>query len=178
MSECIAILATNGVEECELVEPRRALEAAGLKTVLVSPRKGEIQAMKGDVHPTVKLKVDATVGEAADMEFAGVVLPGGTTNPDALRIDEAAVAFLRGFVAEDKPIASICHGAWTLIEAGGVKGRTLTSWPSLHTDLINAGAHWVDREVVVDGNLVTSRNPHDLPAFCKAVIAQYRDESA
>lgn len=178
MSQCIAILATNGVEECELVEPRRALEAAGLKTVLVSPARGEIQAMKGDVHPSARYRVDASVGEAADMEFAGILLPGGTTNPDALRIDEASVAFLRGFVAERKPIASICHGAWTLIEAGGVKGRTLTSWPSLQTDLLNAGANWIDREVAVDDNLVTSRNPDDLPAFCEAIVAQYRDKTA
>ncbi|GBQ85333.1 type 1 glutamine amidotransferase domain-containing protein [Asaia krungthepensis] len=178
MSQCIAILATNGVEECELVEPRKALENAGFRTMVVSPVRGEIQAMEGDVTPASKIAVNATIGEAADLDFAGILLPGGTTNPDALRIDEAAIAFLRGFVAQEKPIASICHGAWTLIEAGGVKGRTLTSWPSLQTDLLNAGANWVDRETVVDGNLLTSRNPDDLPAFCAALVAQYRDKSA
>lgn len=140
MALCVAILATDGVEECELVQPRQALERAGIRTLLVSPQKGEIQSMQGDVHPASRHKVDASIGTAADMELAGVVLPGGTTNPDKLRIDEAAIAFLRGFVAEGKPIASICHGAWTLIEAGGVRGRTLTSWPSLQTDLLNAGA--------------------------------------
>ena len=178
MNPCIAILATHGVEECELVQPRQALEASGFRTLVVAPEKGTIQSRKGDVHPASTIEVGATIGEAADMEFAGILLPGGTTNPDALRINEAAIAFLRGFVAQQKPIASICHGAWTLIEAGGVKGRTLTSWPSLQTDLLNAGANWVDREVVVDANLVTSRNPDDLPAFCEALVAQYRDKSA
>lgn len=178
MSQCVAILATDGVEECELVQPREALEKAGIKTLLVSPAQGTIQSMEGDVRPAATHHVDATIGAAADMEFAGILLPGGTTNPDKLRLDESAVAFLRGFVAEGKPIASICHGAWTLIEAGGVKGRTLTSWPSLQTDLLNAGANWVDREVVVDGNLVTSRCPEDLPVFCEALLAQYRNKPA
>ncbi|GBQ14385.1 type 1 glutamine amidotransferase domain-containing protein [Swaminathania salitolerans] len=173
MTKCVAILATNGVEACELAEPRKALEAAGIRTVLVAPEKGTIRAMEADVNPAGTFTVDATIGDAADMAFDGVILPGGTTNPDALRMNEAAVAFLRGFVSEGKPIASICHGAWTLIEAGGVKGRTLTSWPSLQTDLINAGGTWVDRAVVVDRNLVTSRCPDDLPGFCEAVLAQY-----
>lgn len=178
MTLCVAILATDGVEECELVQPRQALENAGIRALLVSPAKGEIQAMEGDVTPVSRHKVDAAIGVAADMELAGIVLPGGTTNPDKLRMDEAAVAFLRGFVAEGKPIASICHGAWTLIEAGGVKGRSLTSWPSLQTDLLNAGANWLDRELVIYGNLVSSRCPDDLPAFCDAVVAQYRDKTA
>lgn len=173
MTRRVAILATSGVEDVELVQPRAALAKAGIETVLVSVAPGEIQAMNHDVEPARKHRVDMTVGQAADVDFDGLVLPGGTTNPDALRINEAAVAFVRGFVAERKPIAAICHGAWTLIEAGGVKGRTMTSWPSLHTDLVNAGAAWVDQEVAHDGNLVTSRNPHDLPAFCAAVVAQY-----
>ncbi|AOX17400.1 type 1 glutamine amidotransferase domain-containing protein [Kozakia baliensis] len=173
MAKVVAILATNGVEEVEMVQPREALEKAGIQVKLVSPQGGEIQAMNEDVKPAKKYKVDLTVGQAADEKFDGLVLPGGTTNPDHLRMDEASVAFVRGFVNEKKPIAAICHGAWTLIEANGVKGKTLTSWPSVHTDLVNAGAKWVDQEVVEDGNLVTSRNPHDLPAFCKALVAQY-----
>nr|WP_308719419.1 DJ-1/PfpI family protein [Komagataeibacter xylinus] len=139
----IAFLATNGVEEVELSEPAAALRAAGAHTVLVAPEAGEIQAMKADVNPTRRLHVDMPV------------------------------SFVRAFVQADKPIAAICHGAWTLINAEGVRGHTLTSWPSLRVDLTNAGAHWVDRDVVRDGMLVTSRNPHDLKAFCPAIIALF-----
>ncbi len=166
----IAVLAADGVEEVELTEPVKALRRAGADVTLVSLRAGEIQAMNHDVQPAGKHKVDAPVSGARADGFDGLVLPGGTTNPDKLRMDEAAVAFVRGFVESGKPIAAICHGPWTLIEAGGVKGHTMTSWPSLRTDLRNAGAKWVDETVVKDGTLVTSRNPKDLPAFCEAIV--------
>nr|WP_167518064.1 type 1 glutamine amidotransferase domain-containing protein [Komagataeibacter xylinus] len=169
----IAFLATNGVEDVELSEPAAALRAAGAHTVLVAPEAGEIQAMKADVNPTRRLHVDMPVDKASADDFDGLVLPGGTTSPDHLRMDEQAVGFVRAFVQAGKPIAAICHGAWTLINAEGVRGHTLTSWPSLRVDLTNAGAHWVDREVVSDGTLVTSRNPHDLKAFCPAIIALF-----
>lgn len=129
--------------------------------------------MKADVNPTRRLHVDMPLNEARADDFDGLVLPGGTTSPDHLRMDAQAVSFVRAFVQAGKPIAAICHGAWTLINAGGVRGHTLTSWPSLRVDLTNAGAHWVDREVVSDGTLVTSRNPHDLKAFCPAIIALF-----
>jgi protease I len=166
----IAVLATDGVEEVELTEPVKALRNAGASTTLVSLKEGEIQAMKQDVQAAGKHAVDAVVAEADPTRFDGLLLPGGTTNPDKLRLDDKAVAFVRAFVESGKPIAAICHGPWMLINAGGVKGKTLTSWPSLQTDLRNAGATWVDREVATDGKLVTSRNPKDLPAFCKAVV--------
>ncbi|MBB2205524.1 type 1 glutamine amidotransferase domain-containing protein [Gluconacetobacter takamatsuzukensis] len=166
----IAILATDGVEEVELVKPGEALREAGAFTVLVSPGRAEIQAMQADVHPARTYPVERPVMDARAEAFDGLVLPGGTTNPDQLRIDPASVAFVRHFVEAGKPIAAICHGAWTLIEAGGVAGHRMTSWPSLRTDLTNAGAHWVDEEVVTDGPLVTSRRPDDLPAFCTAIV--------
>ncbi|WP_408887319.1 type 1 glutamine amidotransferase domain-containing protein [Komagataeibacter nataicola] len=169
----IAFLATNGVEDVELSEPAAALRAAGAHTMLVAPEAGEIQAMKADVNPTRRLHVDMPLNEARADDFDGLVLPGGTTSLDHLRMDAQAVSFVRAFVQAGKPIAAICHGAWTLINAGGVRGHTLTSWPSLRVDLTNAGAHWVDREVVSDGTLVTSRNPHDLKAFCPAIIALF-----
>ena len=166
----IAVLATDGVEEVELTEPVKALRDAGATTTLVSLKAGEIQAMEKDVNPAGKHTVDAVVSGADAAGYDGLLLPGGTTNPDALRLDEKAVAFVKAFVDAGKPIAAICHGPWMLINAEGVRGRTLTSWPSLQVDLRNAGATWVDEEVAVDGNLVTSRNPNDLPAFCKAIV--------
>ena len=166
----IAVLATDGVEEVELTEPVRALREAGATVSIVSLKPGQFQAMQQDVNPSSKINVDQTVAEARADHFDGLVLPGGTTNPDKLRIDEAAVAFVKGFVDADKPIAAICHGPWTLINAGGVAGHTMTSWPSLQTDLRNAGAEWVDKTCVRDGKLVTSRNPKDLPAFCEAIV--------
>ncbi|MCE2575245.1 type 1 glutamine amidotransferase domain-containing protein [Komagataeibacter sp. FNDCR2] len=169
----IAVLATDGVEEVELTEPVAALRKAGARTVLVSPHSGEIQAMQADVNPTRCYRVDTSVGQADAAKFDGLVLPGGTTNPDHLRMDAEAVRFVREFVQSHKPIAAICHGSWTLIDADGVRGHTMTSWPSLRTDLTNAGAHWVDQDVVTDGTLVTSRNPHDLKAFCPAIIALF-----
>lgn len=166
----IAVLATDGVEEVELTKPVAALREAGAKVTVVSPKGEPIQAMNNDVEPGRKIDVDLRVTEADAADFDGLLLPGGTTNPDKLRMDDAAVAFVRGFVDADKPVAAICHGPWTLIEAGGVNGHRLTSWPSLRTDLRNAGAEWVDETVVRDRKLVTSRNPGDIPAFNQAIL--------
>jgi len=165
----IAILATDGFEQSELTEPHKALSAAGADVSIVSVRPGRIQGMqhheRGD-----SVAVTELIAEASPSAFAGLVLPGGVANPDELRTNQAAVAFARTFIQSGKPVGAICHGPWTLIEADVVRGRTVTSWPSLKTDLRNAGATWVDQEVVVDGNLVTSRKPADLPAFCRAFI--------
>lgn len=165
----IAILATDGVEQLELTEPVKALKAAHAKVVLIAPKGGQIQGMnhdeKGDMLP-----VDQELASVSADDFDALVLPGGVSNPDTLRANPAAVAFVRHFVEAGKPIASICHGPWTLIEADGVRGRRMTSWPSLRTDLKNAGANWEDSSVVVDGTLVTSRNPDDLPDFCREMI--------
>lgn len=168
----VAILATDGVEEVELVEPMRALEAAGAEVHLVSLKSGEIQGInhldKGSLFP-----VDRTVADVKVADYAGLVIPGGVANPDTLRTNEAAVAFARGFVEADKPVAAICHGPWVLVEAGVVKGRTLTSWPSLQTDIRNAGGEWTDKEVEVDQKLITSRKPADLPAFCDKLVSSF-----
>jgi deglycase len=163
------VVANEGVEQVELTEPLEAVREAGADVDLIAPDAGEVQAFnhldKGDTFP-----VDRTVGEADASEYDGLVLPGGVANPDNLRTHEDAVAFVRAFFDAGKPVAAICHAPWTLIEAGVVGDRTLTSWPSLQTDLRNAGADWVDAEVVVDEGLVTSRRPDDLPAFnAKAV---------
>ena len=167
----IAVLAAEGVEQVELEKPVKALRDAGAQTELVSLEQGTVQAMnhidKADTFP-----VDRTVSEAEASEYDGLVLPGGVANPDFLRTDEDAVAFVRGFFEQAKPVAAICHAPWTLIEAGVVEGRTLTSWPSLQTDLRNAGANWVDEEVVVDQGLVTSRKPDDLEAFCAKAVEE------
>jgi protease I len=168
----IAVLATDGFEQAELEEPVAALKAAGAAVEVVSPKAGRIQGWehhdKGRAAP-----VDRALSDADPAFYDALMLPGGVMNPDALRLDPAAVAFVAAFVEADKPIAAICHGPWTLIDAGGVEGRTMTSWPSLQTDLRNAGARWVDEEVVVDGNLVTSRKPDDLPAFCQKMIETF-----
>lgn len=165
----IAILATDGVEQVELTEPMKALKAAGAEVKVVSNKDREIQGFKhhdkGD-----KISVDLALKQARADDFDGLELPGGVINPDALRLLPEAVEFVRGFVQAGKPIAAICHGPWTLIEAGAVKGKRMTSWPSLKTDLSNAGAKWVDEQVVVDGDLVTSRKPDDLPAFNQKMI--------
>ncbi|MBF4480867.1 protease I [Rhodococcus rhodochrous J3] len=166
----VAILATNGVEEVELVEPRKALEDEGATVRLVSIEQGEIQAMEKDVNAAGKYTVDHLVSEVSAGDFDGLVLPGGTTNPDQLRQDDKAVSFVREFVTSGRPVGVICHGPWTLVEADVVRDRTLTSYPSVRTDIRNAGGNVVDQEVVVDRNLVSSRNPGDLPAFCKALI--------
>ena len=167
----IAFLATDGVEQVELTEPWKAVENAGGKPELISTDTGEIQAFnhldKGETCP-----VDHTVGDVSVSDYDGLVLPGGVANPDFLRTDEDAVAFVRAFFEQAKPVAAICHAPWTLVEADVVKGRKLTSWPSLQTDLRNAGANWVDEEVVVDQGLVSSRNPDDLPAFCAKVVEE------
>lgn len=165
----IAILVENGFEQVEMTEPRKALEAAGAKADLISPQKGEVRAWKSKEWGD-KFRVDVPLESADPSRYDALLLPGGVMNPDRLRMNPQAVRFVRSFFEQDKPIAAICHGPWTLIEADVVSGRTVTSWPSLRTDLSNAGAVWVDREVVVDGSLVTSRKPDDLPAFNQKVI--------
>jgi len=168
----IAILATDGFEQSELTEPKKALVAAGATVDVIAPKAGRIQGMehqdKGETVP-----VDKVLGEVEGASYAALVLPGGVANPDFLRTNEKAVAFVRSFVEAEKPVAAICHGPWTLVETDFVRGRTMTSWPSLKTDLRNAGAEWVDREVVVDRGLVTSRKPDDLPAFCAKMIETF-----
>ena len=167
----VAILATDGVEQVELTEPRKALDEAGAKTQLVSPKRGKIKAWQHD-HWGDELKVDLPLDDARADDFDALMLPGGVMNPDQLRLDESAVQFVRSFFMEGKPIAAICHAPWMLVEADVVRGRTVTSWPSLRTDLRNAGADWVDREVVTDQGLVTSRKPDDIPAFNKKMIEE------
>jgi protease I len=168
----IAILAADGVEKRELEQPRAALEQAGASTEVLSLKPGEIQAREHDLEPAGTFPVDRTVSDASVADYDGLVLPGGTVNPDKLRNDASAVSFVREFVESGKPVAAICHGPWTLVEAGVAAGRRLTSYPSIRTDLRNAGAHVVDEEVVIDGNLITSRSPADLPAFCSTIITQ------
>lgn len=160
----VAILVTDGFEQVEMTEPRHALDSAGAHTQIVSPKDGRVRGWKHH-DPADSFAVGVALKDAHAEDFDALLLPGGVVNPDALRIDEDAVAFVRAFVEAGKPIAAICHGPWTLIEAGGVKGKKMTSWPSLHSDLKNAGAKWADKEVVVDGELVTSRKPDDIPAF-------------
>jgi protease I len=165
----VAVLATDGVEQAELTEPVKALKAAQAEVVVIAPHGGEIQGMQHDKNGDM-LKVDKELSAVKPEQFSGLLLPGGVANPDRLRMMPEAVAFVRHFVQADKPIAAICHGPWTLIEAGAVKGKTMTSWPSLQTDLRNAGAKWVDQDVVVDGRLVTSRKPDDIPAFNREML--------
>jgi protease I len=169
----IAILATDGVERRELEEPRAAVHEAGGETELLSLETGSIDARDHDLEPAGEFRVDRKVADAAVDEFDGLVIPGGTVNADKLRLDASAVAFVHDFVESGKPVGVICHGPWTLIEAGVAKGRTLTSYPSLRTDLRNAGAIAVDEEVAVDGNLISSRSPDDLPAFCLAIVGRF-----
>jgi deglycase len=167
----VAFLAADGVEQVELEQPWQAVKEAGGAPELVSLRSGEVQAFqhldKGDTFP-----VDTTARDARADDYAGLVLPGGVANPDFLRVDADAVRFAREFFEQGKPVAVICHGPWTLIDAGVVEGRTLTSWPSLRTDLRNAGATWVDEEVHVDSGLTSSRKPDDLPAFCAKLVEE------
>ncbi len=170
----VAILATDGFEQVELTEPKKALEQAGAVTEVIAPKSGEIKGWKSKEWGD-SVKVDKTLANAKPGDYDALVLPGGVANPDHLRMDEKAVSFVKDFAQSGKPVAAICHGPWTLIEAGVVKGHTLTSWPSLKTDLKNAGANWVDKEVVLDGNFITSRKPDDLPAFNKKVIEEIAD---
>jgi len=172
----VAILATDGFEQSELLEPRRALDEAGAKTEVVSLKSGKI---KGWNHKEwgETVAVDKTVDSVDARNYDALLLPGGVMNPDNLRMDSKAVTFVKAFFGGKKPVAAICHGPWTLIEAGAVKGRTLTSWPSLKTDIQNAGGSWVDQEAVVDGNLITSRNPKDIPAFNREIAKLFATAS-
>lgn len=171
----VAILAAKGVEQVELVQPRDAVRDAGAQVTLVSLESGEIQAMNHDLEPADTFAVDKTVDEISADDFDALILPGGTVNPDKLRLNEKAVAFVRDFVTAGKPVGAICHGPWTLAEAGVVQGRTLTSYPSIRTDLTNAGANVVDQEVATDDNLVTSRSPADLDAFCGKLVEEFAE---
>ena len=166
------LVATEGIEQVELTEPWKAVEEAGGTPELISTESGEAQAFN-HLDKADTFTIDRTVDEADPSEYDGLVLPGGVANPDNLRMHEGAVAFVRGFFEQAKPVGVICHGPWTLIEADVVRGRTITSWPSLQTDLRNAGANWVDEEVVVDEGLVSSRNPDDLPAFCAKIVEEF-----
>ena len=165
----VAILATDGFEQSELMEPRRALDEAGADTDVVSLEAGTV---RGWNHKDwgQEVTVDETLDDVDPKDFDGLLLPGGVMNPDTLRTQPKAVSFVKAFLDANKPVAAICHGPWTVIEAGGAKGRKLTFWPSLKTDIINSGGTWIDQEVVVDGNIVTSRKPDDLPAFNRAII--------
>jgi protease I len=170
----VAALVENGFEESELIEPKKALEAAGAKVDVVSPRDAKVKGWRhtdwGD-----EVSVDRKLAEARADEYDALLLPGGVMNPDKLRANQAAVQFVKGFVDAGKPIAAICHGPWTLIETGIVKGRRMTSWPSLATDLRNAGAEWADEPCIVDNGLVTSRKPDDIPAFNKKMIEEFAE---
>jgi protease I len=165
----VAVLATDGFEQSELEKPVEALKAAGAQVEIVSPKSGQIQGWNHQEKGRA-VSVDRELSKADPGAYDALMLPGGVMNPDALRLEPAAIDFVAAFVKAGKPIAAICHGPWTLINALGVEGRTMTSWPSLEADLRNAGASWVDKEVVVDGNLVTSRKPDDLPAFCNKIV--------
>jgi protease I len=167
----VAILATDGFEQSELLEPKRILEEAGATTTVVSPKAGEIKGWDEDDWGQ-SVPVDLTLDASSPEDFDALVLPGGQINPDKLRIEPKAVEFARAFVEAGKPVGAICHGPWLLVEADVVRGRTVTSWPSIHTDLKNAGANWVDQEVVVDKGLVTSRKPDDIPAFGRKLVEE------
>jgi protease I len=173
----VAILATDGVEQVELERPRDALREAGADVELVSPKKDKIKAWDTD-HWSHEIDVDRSLDNARPADFDALMLPGGVMNPDKLRIIPQAVEFVRAFFDEGKPVAAICHAPWMLVEAHVVRGRSLTSWPSLRTDILNAGADWVDREVVVDGGLVTSRKPDDIPAFNREMIRDFAEGRA
>ncbi len=168
----VAVVVSEGFEEVEMTKPRSALVEAGATVTIVSPDSGSVLSF--DHHtPSKKYDVDLALDAAKPDDFDALLLPGGALNPDTLRTLPKAVAFVKSFFQANKPVAAICHASWTIIEAGEVKGRTLTSWPSLQTDIRNAGGTWVDREVNRDGNLVTSRNPDDIPAFNKAIVELY-----
>jgi len=168
----IAVLATDGYEQSELESPVQALKDAGAAVEIISLKSGKIRSMK-DHEWSDSVEVNETVSNANVDDYNALLLPGGVINPDTLRGDEAAVKFVKSFFEKNKPVAAICHGPQTLIEAGVVKGKTMTSYPSVSTDLKNAGANWKDEEVITDGNLTTSRNPDDLPAFNKRIIEEF-----
>ncbi|HEV8214253.1 MAG TPA: type 1 glutamine amidotransferase domain-containing protein [Gemmatimonadaceae bacterium] len=170
----VAILATDGVEQSELTQPRKALDDAGAQTTLISPKTGTIKAWQHD-HWGEELRVDLPLEQADANNFDALLLPGGVMNPDRLRTNRNAVEFVQRFVTSGKPVAAICHGPWMLVEANGVRGRTVTSWPSLQTDIRNAGGEWVDREVVTDEGIVTSRKPDDIPAFNKKMVEEFAE---
>jgi protease I len=169
----VAILAADGVERVELEQPRRALDDAGARTEVLSIHDGEIAARNNDLEDAGTFGVDRLVGSASVDEYDALLLPGGTVNPDQLRMNDSAVSFVRAFVDSGKPVASICHGPWNFVEADRARGRRLTSFPSIRTDLRNAGAEVVDEEVVTDGNITTSRSPDDLPAFCDRIVTEF-----
>ncbi len=170
----VAIVVANGFEQVEMTDPRKALDQAGAQTDLVSPEEGKVKGWQhtrwGD-----EFDVDVSLDDADPSDYDALLLPGGVMNPDKLRMNEKAVRFVKSFFDSRKPVAAICHGPWTLIEAGVVKGRKVTSWPSIRTDLKNAGANWVDRDVVVDSGLVTSRKPDDIPAFNEKMIEEFQE---
>ena len=170
----VAILATDGVEQSELTEPRKALDDAGASTTLISPKNGAIKAWQHDRWGE-EFRVDQLLEQADANNFDALLLPGGVMNPDRLRTNRNAVEFVQRFVNSGKPVAAICHGPWLLVEANAVRGRTVTSWPSLQTDIRNAGGDWVDREVVTDEGIVTSRKPDDIPAFNKKMLEEFAE---
>jgi protease I len=170
----VAILVADGFEQVEMTEPRKAIEQAGAKTMIVSPAEGQVQGWNHD-EKADKFDVDDPLDHARSDDYDALLLPGGVRNPDQLRMTTRAIEFVRGFFATGKPVAAICHAPWTLIEAEVVKERKITSWPSLKTDLNNAGAEWVDREVVVDNGLVTSSKPDDLPAFNRKMLEEFAE---
>jgi protease I len=171
----VAILAADGVERVELEQPRSAVTDAGAEVELLSIHEGEIAARDHDLEDAGTFSVDGLVSEASVGDYDALLLPGGTVNPDQLRMNEDAVGFVRAFFESGKPIGTICHGPWTLVEAGVVAGRQITSWPSVRTDLRNAGATVLDQEVVVDDGLVSSRSPDDLPAFCAKIVEEFAE---
>jgi len=171
----VAILVENYFEQVEMTEPRKALDQAGAQTSLVSPVQGRVQAAQHDVEMGDKFKVDLQLEQAAGEQFDALLLPGGALNPDRLRINKKAMQFVRSFVDAGKPIASICHGPWSLVEAGAVRGRRITSWPSLQTDIRNAGGEWVDEASVTDQNITTSRKPDDIPRFNEAMLHLFEE---
>ncbi|MEU7752554.1 type 1 glutamine amidotransferase domain-containing protein [Micromonospora sp. NPDC049171] len=169
----VACLAADGVEDVEYTQSRAAAEQAGAEVHLISLQSGEIQSMNQDINPANRYRVDRTVNDVNAADYDALLLPGGTVNPDRLRMNPQAMNFVQAFFQQHKPVAAICHGPWSLVETGMVNGRTLTSFPSLRTDIRNAGGNWVDQQVQVDNGLITSRSPSDLPAFCAKMVQEF-----